>query len=75
MPVMTALVGEPLLLRDFVISDEDAIRVRIWVTDTEYSRGEIGFFFRRDVWSQGYATEAVRLVLAFGRDELRLRGA
>lgn len=47
--------------------------VRIWVTDAEYRRGEVGFVFLPDVRSQGLATEAVRLLLAFGRDELRLR--
>ncbi len=47
--------------------------VRLWVTDVEYRRGEVGFVFRPDVWSRGYATEAVRLLLAYARDELRLR--
>ena len=126
---MTTLVGPRLLLRDFVASDEDAVRaltadpvtaryadfgenddagirrflddvlaepadparwsyslaavvaatdrlvgsVRIWVTDAEHRRGEVGFVFHRDVWGRGYATEAARLLLGFGRDELRLR--
>ena len=47
--------------------------VRIWTIQTEYRRGEVGFVFRSEVHGQGYATEAVRLLLAFGRSELRLR--
>jgi [ribosomal protein S5]-alanine N-acetyltransferase len=34
---------------------------------------ELGYIFHRDVWSQGYATEAAGLLLLFGFNRLRLR--
>ncbi|UGT67300.1 GNAT family N-acetyltransferase [Nocardia gipuzkoensis] len=45
----------------------------IGVTSTQHRRGEFGFVFHRDFWSQGYATEAGMLLLRFGFDRLRLR--
>lgn len=47
--------------------------VSIGVTSAENRRGEISFVFHRDVWSQGYATRAARLLVRFGFAELRLR--
>jgi [ribosomal protein S5]-alanine N-acetyltransferase len=47
--------------------------VAIGVTSVQHRRGEIGFVFHRDVWSQGYATEAAELLLRFGFDHLQLR--
>ncbi len=34
--------------------------------------GDIGYVFRRDVWGQGYATEAARAVLDYGFRRLKL---
>ncbi|WP_174187362.1 GNAT family N-acetyltransferase [Nocardia barduliensis] len=45
----------------------------IGVTSARHRRGEFGFVFHRDFWSQGYATEAGTLLLRFGFDRLRLR--
>jgi ribosomal-protein-alanine N-acetyltransferase len=47
--------------------------VSIRITSPQHLRGELGFVFHPDVWSRGYATEATRLLLEFGREELRLR--
>lgn len=37
-----------------------------------HHRAEIGYWIARAAWGKGYATEAVRAVLAFGFDELGL---
>lgn len=47
--------------------------VGIWTTSAQHLRGELGFVFHRDVWSQGYATEATKLLLEFGHRVLHLR--
>jgi RimJ/RimL family protein N-acetyltransferase len=47
--------------------------VAIGITNAQHRRGEFGFVFHRDVWSQGYATEAAELLLRFGFDHLQLR--
>ncbi|WNV89893.1 GNAT family N-acetyltransferase [Umezawaea sp. Da 62-37] len=47
--------------------------VSIGVTSPQHRRGEFGFVFHPDVWSQGYATEVGRSLLRFGFDHLRLR--
>ncbi|MFD4407375.1 GNAT family N-acetyltransferase [Nocardia sp. NPDC058499] len=47
--------------------------VAIGVTSVQHRRGEFGFVFHRDFWSQGYATEACRLLLRFGFARLQLR--
>src|SRR5438270_4145191 len=38
----------------------------------EHSKGEMGWVLRRDHWSQGYATEAVRAVIGFGFQQAKL---
>ncbi|WP_395312253.1 GNAT family protein [Mycobacterium sp. AMU20-3851] len=43
------------------------------VTSLEHRRGEIGYVIHQDFWSQGYATEAARLLLGFGFSRLQLR--
>jgi ribosomal-protein-alanine N-acetyltransferase len=47
--------------------------VAIGVTSVQHKRGEFGFVFHRDFWSQGYATEAAELLVRFGFDRLQLR--
>jgi RimJ/RimL family protein N-acetyltransferase len=47
--------------------------VAIGVTSAQHRRGELGFVFHRNDWSQGYATEAAGLLLCFGFDHLQLR--
>lgn len=37
-----------------------------------HRKGFLGYCFRRDVWGQGYATEAARALLRFGFEELTL---
>jgi RimJ/RimL family protein N-acetyltransferase len=45
----------------------------IAVTSVQHKRGEFGFVFHRDFWSQGYATEAGKLLVHFGFQRLQLR--
>ncbi len=40
--------------------------------DLQQRRAEIGFLFRREVWGQGYAREAMERVMRYGFDELGL---
>jgi ribosomal-protein-alanine N-acetyltransferase len=47
--------------------------VAMGITSAQHRRGEFGFAFHPDSWSQGYATEASALLLRFGFDHLRLR--
>lgn len=43
------------------------------VTSARQRHGELGYVFNRDFWSQGYATEAARLLVRFGFEYLGLR--
>ena len=43
------------------------------VTNVEHRRGEIGYVLHPDFWSKGFATEAARLLLKFGFEQLHLR--
>ncbi len=45
----------------------------IRVVDADGRHGEIGYVFRRDVWSRGYATETAKSLVRFGFGTLRLR--
>jgi [ribosomal protein S5]-alanine N-acetyltransferase len=47
--------------------------VSISFTNAQHRRGQLGFVFHRDDWSQGYATEAAELLLRFSFDHLQLR--
>ena len=43
----------------------------MWV-NTDHASAEVGYSLARDCWNQGYATEALRAVLRFGFNTLRL---
>lgn len=46
--------------------------VAVWTTDHHDRNGELGYTFHRDHWGNGYATEAVNLLLVFGFNTLQL---
>lgn len=43
----------------------------MWL-NTDHRSAEVGYSLARDCWNQGYCTEALRAVLRFGFDTLRL---
>ena len=43
----------------------------MWI-NCEHRSAEVGYSLSRDCWNQGYATEALRAVLRFGFNTLRL---
>ena len=43
----------------------------MWVSH-EYSSAEVGYSLSREYWNQGIMTEALRRVISFGFQELRL---
>ena len=45
----------------------------LFYINTEQQRAEIGYVLRSDCWGHGYAGSAVRRVLIYARDEMRLR--
>ena len=45
----------------------------IAITSARHRRGAIGFAIHRDFWSRGYATEAAKMLIQFGFDDLHLR--
>ena len=59
----------------FVIVAEGEVVGHISVKDVNEERGEaeIGYWIGRPFWGQGYASEAVRLVVAFAFEDLGLR--
>jgi RimJ/RimL family protein N-acetyltransferase len=46
---------------------------RIGIESLPHRRADIGYVLRRDRWGEGLATEAARLLLAFGFDDLGMR--
>lgn len=42
----------------------------IRITSPRFRTASMGYAYRRDVWGQGYATEAARALVAFGLGEL-----
>jgi ribosomal-protein-alanine N-acetyltransferase len=46
--------------------------VTLDVENSEHARGLVSFVFAPECWGQGYASEALRLILAFGLEKLRL---
>lgn len=45
---------------------------RLTITNTTLKSAEIGYFFARPFWGQGYATEAATALLSLGFDDLGL---
>ena len=56
------LVGAPRLIGS----------IRIGVTEPAHRQGDVGYALHPDLWGHGYATEALRRVLAFGFEGLGL---
>jgi len=46
---------------------------RIGIESVPHQRADIGYVLRRDHWGEGLATEAARLLLGFGFDQLGMR--
>ncbi|CAM3664372.1 GNAT family N-acetyltransferase [Tsukamurella ocularis] len=44
----------------------------VWQTDSANMVGELGYSLSPEVWGNGYATEAARLLIGIGRDRLGL---
>jgi RimJ/RimL family protein N-acetyltransferase len=61
-----------LTLAVATLDDEPIGAASLTITDAK-STGELGYVLARDSWGRGYATEAVRRLIAFGFDELGLR--
>lgn len=59
----------------FVIVADDEVVGHITVKGVDRERGEaeIGYWIGRPFWGRGYASEAVRLVVAFAFEDLGLR--
>ena len=47
--------------------------VTLEIENTEHARGHLGYALRKDVWGNGFATEAAQLMIDFGFNELGLR--
>ena len=45
---------------------------RISISDPQNREGSIGYIYDRNFWGQGYATEAMQAILAFGFEQLAL---
>lgn len=46
--------------------------VSLTVRDAQHAQAELGYFLHPDLWGNGYATEAARLILGFAFSELAL---
>jgi ribosomal-protein-alanine N-acetyltransferase len=70
--------GQPDAKKDwhFAIQLGDAPRpigaIRIGVREPEHRQGDVGYAVHPDHWTKGYASEALRRILAFGLEELSL---
>jgi len=51
---------------------DDELMGAIDIRPEQYERAEIGFWLGTPYWNQGYMTEAVRRVIQFGFEELKL---
>ena len=46
--------------------------IRLGVQDVELRRGDVGYALHPDFWGNGFMTEALKRLLAYGFDDLRL---
>jgi ribosomal-protein-alanine N-acetyltransferase len=46
--------------------------IRIGIREPEHRQGDVGYVVHHELWGNGYATEALKRILAFGFDELSL---
>lgn len=46
--------------------------VRMSINSREHARGDIGYLVAREHWGKGYATQAARLIVRFGFEQLWL---
>ena len=70
--------GQPDLKNDwhFAIQIWDAAppigSIRVGIREPDHRQGDVGYSLHHEQWGKGYATEALRRVLAFGFEELSL---
>lgn len=41
--------------------------------DSKFNKAELGYWLHQDFWNKGFATEAVKAVIKFGFEELKLK--
>lgn len=74
--VVTAGQPDPQNDWHFAIQVGDAARpigsIRVGIREPEHRQGDVGYALHHEQWGKGYATEALRRILAFGFGELLL---
>jgi ribosomal-protein-alanine N-acetyltransferase len=66
------LIAWTIALREGARDESAAIGLAYFLHwDPDHARAEVGYLLARSAWGQGYATEAIRALLAFGFDVAR----